>query len=35
MDYVAYLLIGSLAVAFGGIGAMILFVPDEQDQQNR
>lgn len=35
MDYIAYMLLGSMAIATGLVMTIIAFVPDEQDQQNR
>lgn len=35
MDYIAYMIIGALAVAFALLAIMIKFVPDEMDQELR
>lgn len=35
MDYIAYMLLGSLAIATVLVVTIMTFVPDEQDQQNR
>lgn len=35
MDYVAYMIIGAVAVAVTLIALMIKFVPDEMDQELR